>query len=137
MQLRNIMYLTLFVTVLTGVMVTAPDVFAQGGGGPAFENPIGPEPDNIIAFFQIILNEIVVPIGAVVVAFFIIWSGFLFVTAGGNEEKIKTARTTFTYTVIGAAVLLGAWTITQAIKATVCEIAPDTPSFQCDGGGGD
>jgi len=36
----------------------------------------------------------------------IIWSGFKFVTSGGNEEKITSAKKNFTWTVIGIAIIL-------------------------------
>lgn len=66
--------------------------------------------------------DIVLKIGIPVVALFIIYSGFLFVTARGNADKLKTAKTTFIYTCLGAAVLLGAWVIANAIAGTINEI---------------
>jgi hypothetical protein len=53
---------------------------------------------------------------------FLIWSGFMFVSAQGNPEKIETAKSRLLYTIIGAILLLGAWTISQAIKGTVEDI---------------
>lgn len=97
-------------------LMSVTTVYAQLDSSPSFENPLGNDIDTVMQFFKILLGDIIVPIGSVIVAFFIIWSGFLFVTAGGNEEKIRTARTTFTWTMIGAAILLGAWTITPAIS---------------------
>ncbi|MEK7630674.1 MAG: pilin [Patescibacteria group bacterium] len=47
---------------------------------------------------------------------FILWSGFLFVSAGGNPEKIKTARTTLLWALIGLTVVIGAWTLSVAFK---------------------
>ena len=37
----------------------------------------------------------VTAIGIPLVAIFLVWSGFLFVTARGNEEQLKKAKTTF------------------------------------------
>jgi hypothetical protein len=68
------------------------------------------------------LFEIIMYVGIPVVAFFIIWSGFMFVTAQGNAEKLETARQRLLWTIIGAILLLGAWTISQAIKGTVEDI---------------
>jgi hypothetical protein len=52
----------------------------------------------------------------------IIYCGFLFVKAIGKPEEIKKAKDALLYTVIGAAILLGAWTIAQLISDTIIEI---------------
>ncbi len=48
------------------------------------------------------------PIIIVLAVLMIILSGFQFVTAQGNEEKIKKAKDTFKWTVIGVAIIIGA-----------------------------
>ncbi|MBI3888812.1 TrbC/VirB2 family protein [Candidatus Nomurabacteria bacterium] len=58
-------------------------------------------------------------IGIPVVALAVIYCGFLFVFARGNSEKITHAKDALLYTMIGAAILLGAWAIAQMISATV------------------
>jgi len=58
-------------------------------------------------------------IGVPVVALFIIYSGFLFVTAAGSPDKLKAAKKTFIGTVIGAAILLGAEVLSNALVETV------------------
>ncbi len=68
------------------------------------------------------LFDIILYVGVPVVAFFLIWSGFMFITAQGSPEKLETARSRLLYTVIGAILLLGAWTISQAIKGTLEDI---------------
>src|SRR3989344_5236347 len=83
-------------------------------------NPIGPIND-IQTLIEKILG-IVVKIGLPVVALSIIYVGFLFVLARGSEEKLKEAKGAFVYTMIGAAIVLGAFVISSAIKATVDEI---------------
>lgn len=54
--------------------------------------------NNIIDFLLIIAAPI-----AVIMT---IWAGFLFMTAGGNQEKVITARRTLLYVIIGVAVLI-------------------------------
>ena len=49
----------------------------------------------------------------------IIYSGFLFVFARGNDEKLKTAKDALFYSIIGAAVLLGSWAIAEMIASTI------------------
>ena len=80
-------------------------------------NPI-PSVTTVGGFVQILLS-IILTIGIPIVAFFIIYSGFLFVMARGKPEDLETAKRAFGYTVIGAALLLGAWVFAQAISATV------------------
>lgn len=58
-------------------------------------------------------------IGIPIVALAIIYCGFLFVFARGNPEKLTKARDALLYTLIGAAILLGAWAIAKMISATV------------------
>lgn len=50
-----------------------------------------------------------------IAAIFIIYSGFLFVTAGGNQSKLDAAKTTFYWTLIGTAITVGAWALATAI----------------------
>jgi len=54
-----------------------------------------------------------------VIVFFIILSGFKYVTAQGNPNKIEEATTMFMYTVIGGVVILAAVAIAEIIRNTV------------------
>ncbi len=77
---------------------------------------------NDIPTFILALLKIALTIGVPVVALAIIYSGFLFVQAQGNAEKLKKAKAALMYTIIGAAILLGCLIIANAIQATVNEI---------------
>lgn len=61
----------------------------------------------------------VLRIGIPFVALAIIYSGFLFVAARGNSEKLNKAKDSLVYTVIGAAILLGSWGIAEMISNTM------------------
>ncbi|MBI5045461.1 MAG: hypothetical protein HZC14_00390 [Candidatus Niyogibacteria bacterium] len=63
--------------------------------------------------------NIVMAIGIPVAAVFIIYAGFLFVTAQGSEEQIKKAKTTLYWTIIGTALLVGAKVIATALETTI------------------
>lgn len=65
---------------------------------------------------------IIIKIGVPAGTIFIIYSGFLFVTAQGNESQITKAKKTFLWTCIGLGVLLGAWAIASAIKGTISQL---------------
>jgi hypothetical protein len=103
-----------------------------GGGGPTtgggttvtttINNPLGTNgPQNIPDFIQAII-KIVLIVGVPVVVLAIIYTGFLFVKAQGNPEEITKAKKSLLYTLIGAALLLGAFVIANAIGATVKDI---------------
>ncbi|MEK7634938.1 MAG: hypothetical protein AAB446_00690 [Patescibacteria group bacterium] len=79
------------------------------------QNTTGTIPDLIIA----IIDNIVLPIGGVVAVLMVMYAGFLFVTARGNEKKITDAKQAILYACIGAAILLGSKVIATAIQATI------------------
>lgn len=47
---------------------------------------------------------------------FIIIAGFMFVTAGGDPKKLDTAKKTLTWTIIGVAIAIAAWTLAIAFQ---------------------
>jgi ABC-type multidrug transport system permease subunit len=112
-------------TLLTLVVLAALPFIAgaQGGeiSGTSLDNPLA-GPDNIFDLVYVILNGFILPIASIVIVFFIIYSGFLFVTARGDVGKIDHAKEMLKYVVIGAAVLLGSWAIAAAIGGTICQI---------------
>ena len=90
----------------------------------ALTNPVGGATtmDTIPQFLQAAL-EVVVRVGAIVLVFMIIYSGYLFVTAQGNMEQVKKAKHTITWAILGGALLLGAWALAVGIGATVDALA--------------
>ena len=66
-----------------------------------------------------ILNDIVLPLGASVAAIAIIYSGFLYVKAQGNKEELQKAHEAIKWTVVGTAVILGAWVLAKLIDKTI------------------
>lgn len=81
-------------------------------------NPLSGRADSIPELIQKILIG-VLKIGIPLVALAIIYCGFLFVAARGNSEKLSKAKDALLYTLIGAAILLGAWAIAELISDTV------------------
>lgn len=81
-------------------------------------------PLNANNFGKVIENlaKAVTTIGIPLAAIFIIYSGFLFVTAGGDEKKLKTAKDTFFWAVIGAILIIGAWVIARALNEFAQEL---------------
>lgn len=100
---------------LIAFAVSVPKVFAQ----PTIENPI--KITTLDGFIKGLL-DIVLTIGVPIVVFFIIYSGFLFVKARGNPGELTKAKETLTYTLIGAAILLGSWVLANAVAGTINQL---------------
>ena len=82
----------------------------------AIKNPL--KVDTIQEGIKLVMDAILkIMIPFIVLAF--IWSGLSFVLARGNAEKVTKAKNMFLYTIIGTLLILGAWTITNAIIGTV------------------
>lgn len=109
----QVFFLTMFLSV-----IMPANAFADSGGDALFtvNNPLASTGD-IYALIQAILSFIV-KLGSIVVVFMIIYSGYLFVTARGNQGKIDTAKANFYYTVLGALILLGAQVLAQVVCNT-------------------
>lgn len=108
-----------FTSLLLFFLSTAP-LFAQG-----LDNPLAGRANNLLQLLELVLSA-VIAISFPVVVLFIIYSGFLFITAQGNEQKLTEAKRYIIYTIIGALIVLGSYALSRAISATVCNIAPNT-----------
>jgi hypothetical protein len=86
-------------------------------------NPLGTTgPQNIPDFIERLI-KIVLTVGVPVLVLAFIYAGFLYVKAQGNSGELEVAHRTLLYTVIGGALLLGAYVIAQAIGSTVADIS--------------
>lgn len=90
-----------------------PTKYALAAG---IENPL-----SINTFSGLVdkIANIIMAIGIPVAAVFIIYAGFLFVTARGSEEQITNAKTTLYWAIIGTALLVGAKVIALALQTTI------------------
>ena len=84
-------------------------------------NPI-PNITTLQGFIKALLEGII-KIGLPFLVLAIIYCGFLFVEAQGNEEKLTKAKDAILWTLIGAAILIGSWAIALLITETVTSIA--------------
>lgn len=90
------------------------------------QNPLGEDgPKTIPEFIEKIIR-IVLVVGVPIAALAIIYTGFLFVAAQGNSEKLTVAKRSLLYTIIGTTLLLGAFVIGNAIGETVDDITSTT-----------
>jgi len=108
-----------FNNIFWGVLVFISLVlFNTNAEAITIDNPLG-NTNTLPDLIQKILKDIVNPIGAVVIVFFIIYTGFLFVKAQGKPEEISKVKEILLYVIIGAAIILGANLIALAIKGTI------------------
>lgn len=77
--------------------------------------------DSIQGLFQAIV-DIVLVFAIPIIVFFIIYAGFMYVTARGNPEKIQTAHKALLYAIIGGLLIIGANVLMSVISGTVSAI---------------
>ncbi len=106
----------LFLMLSIVTKVSAADCVATGG---RICNPI--KQDSLTGLLKTVLEE-AIKIGIPVIALAIIYSGFLFVAARGKPEEITKAKDALLYSLIGAAILIGAWAIAQLVSNTVLSL---------------
>ncbi len=92
---------------------------AQADGGIINWLSVDTIPEFLTALFKTIAE-----IGAVVLAFYIVYTGYLFVTAQGNEQGLQKAKESLKWVLIGGAIILGAWVLSEAILQTIQDIGP-------------
>ncbi len=95
---------------------------SQGSGIAKLANPLGSEYDSFPKVVVAIIDKIILPVAIPFVALAIIWVGFEFVIARGNPQKLKDAKKALGWTLLGAAVILGAYVIGTVVQSTISEI---------------
>jgi hypothetical protein len=117
-------YCMVFVLIVSLFCVSFGNVVADGDNvsiKTGIENPLGDKITDIPSFIKEAL-EFIVKLGIPVITFAIIYTGFLFISAKGNKEKLTEAKKAMGGVLIGAAIILGAFVIAEAIGGTVKEI---------------
>src|SRR3989338_3730722 len=92
---------TSLILFLLGAQLT----LAQQSQTVTLANPL--RINTITELLAAILN-IVIVLAVPIIVFFIIYAGFLYVTAKGNAQQIEQATRSLTYAVIGGVLVLGA-----------------------------
>lgn len=124
MHLRSLLYRHAWLVKATSIVAVSfflgsiaqlsPTVVSAQGGGTSgtIKNPI--DAKDFLELVEAVARAITA-IGIPLVAIFLVWAGFLFVTAQGSEEQLKRAKTTFFWALVGGAVVIGAWALAVAI----------------------
>jgi len=126
---QKLFFLALLLSVV--LLSTALPVYAQFGsqqpGGFGSQQPdctglCNPLKFGTLPQFLSEVLKVVAEIALPIVVLFLVYVGFLFVTAQGNEEKLKEAKKYLLWTIIGALIVLGASVLSQAIQTTVSNL---------------
>jgi hypothetical protein len=94
-------------------------VFAQ-----RLTNPL--QFETLSEFIAALLDAVILLAFPFIVLMFV-YAGFLFLTAQGNEQKLKQFKMVLLWTIVGALLVLGARVISDAIQGTVNEIRGALP----------
>ena len=106
------------VSSLLALLAFAPTAFAQSPKAAPVElqNPL--RITSLQELLVAILN-IVIVLAIPVIVFFIIYSGFLYVTAKGNASQIEQATRSLTYAIVGGVLIIGAVAIAEIVENLV------------------
>ena len=120
MMLMFLMMIFIMPLIVSGTLPEEATISAT------IDNPLSA--DSLFCFLKDTL-DIFLTIGIIIAVLFMVYAGFLFVTARGAETQLTTAKKAFLGAVFGTAIIMGVWVIAQAIVGTVNAIRPDTASI--------
>ena len=112
-------YLLTFFIISQPYLVHAIDIVGdtgEGDGSASLKNPL--RSNDLMEFLQELLDVIMV-FAVPLIVFMIIYAGFLYVMARGNEAEVTKASRALLYAVIGGVIILGANIILAVISGTV------------------
>lgn len=127
----------MILSLLFKVLHAAEEGYTGGGGGEEgysgggdfgdsaggiLQNYLKSGIDSIPQLISYIL-KLAAMIGLPIVVLFIMWAGFMYVTARGDQAKIRRAHDAFLYSMVGAALVLGAAVIAAAIQGTISNLS--------------
>lgn len=86
-------------------------MFAALGDGSLTENS---RDTSLVSFLGNIQTWLLSIVGGLTVLF-IVYGGFLYMTSGGNQQKLELAKKTLTYAILGLVLVVLAWFILNII----------------------
>ncbi|MCA9353679.1 hypothetical protein KC842_02295 [Candidatus Nomurabacteria bacterium] len=86
-------------------------------------NPLSDEINSIPVLISKIL-DIVIFIMVPIITLMVIYTGFMFVVARGKPAELEKAKKALMWTLIGAAIILGAWTLAEVLGGTIDCLKP-------------
>ncbi len=86
-------------------------------------NPLSANGITDIQGLIVAILTVAITLATPIVVLFIIYAGFLYVTARGNSAQIEQATRAFTYAIIGGVLIIGAVAISQVVGNVVNSFA--------------
>lgn len=90
-------------------------VYAQIDTSPL---DIFPGPDDGLDVFVVGILNFIIGAASLVCVVMIVYSGYMYMTAGGDEQKVKTAQKTLTSSLIGLVISIVALVLVRFVLAT-------------------
>lgn len=103
MRVKNIHRFVALFVVLGLPLILSDTAFAQTAGVSNVENFIR----SIITVFA--------GLAGLVATLFLVAGGFIYITSSGNPERLDRGKSTITYALIGLAITIGAFVISQIV----------------------
>lgn len=136
MKKAKIIFLSLFTFLFLGFYSTPQSVSAGSYwdsqiGMTEIGSAYGETPDGVkdVRYQVVKIINVVLQILGLLVTILIIFAGFQWMTAGGNEDKVKKARSTLTNAIIGLVIIMLAWSITRFALVYFQCIASQDPNI--------
>lgn len=137
-RVRNILLLFVFLFGLTFVFVTPTHAQVNlGSQTEAFQKGAGldAEPDDPRKIVSLLVNSVLSVLGMVMVGY-LIYGGYLIMTASGIEDRIARGKRSVWTSVVGAALLLSAFGISRFVVQEASNATNDIDPTYGSGDGG-
>lgn len=85
--------------------------------------------NDLYALVANIINFMVYTLALPLAAIFIVWGGFLIMTAGGSQSRFESGKESVKWAVIGLVIVLAAWLIISLIIQALCGATSLTGQF--------
>ena len=111
-----VMLTNLLVVPLASAQDLQTDITGEMGkvGAEYDQVSSGTPGDTLLAMIGRIIRIVLTLLGVIVLVI-VVYSGFLWMTAGGDTEKVKTAKTWLTNAIVGLALILAAYAIADFV----------------------
>lgn len=118
-KIKNIYWTVVIFLLFSPVSI----VLAQLGGTQTAPNKLqNPLKVGTLPEFLDLILKAVVTIATPIIVLMVVYSGFLFIKAQGNPDKLTEAKKAIMWTIIGGIVILGAVVLEKAIEGTVKDL---------------
>ena len=127
MNKKIIILFSLFIVFLTlpSFLLAATDTYNYYADAITQGTPVAQKGDLVGLIFRVI-QYIIGLLGAVAIII-IIYAGFMWMTAGGSDEKVGKAKKTLMAGLIGLGIIILAYAIASFVISKVGEFATPTP----------